>query len=97
MDNVVDKVNKIKLVDFGFLYYKSAKGKPSEVVFLSFDGNVLGIIVDKIVIVKKIDKISAYNNEKNMLEYISGSFKLSGFEDCYLIDIKKLFEVAYEK
>lgn len=97
MDNVADKLNKIKLIDFGLLYYNSLQGNPSEVVFLGFDGKVLGIIVDKVMMVRKIDKISTYNNEKNMLEYISGSFELSDFEECYVIDIKKLFEVAYEK
>ncbi|MEF3254411.1 MAG: chemotaxis protein CheW [Deferribacterales bacterium] len=90
--NVVNELTTIKIVDI-----LNSRLGGEEVIFLGFEGMVLGIRVDKIITVKQINEIFAYNNEKNMLEYIKGYCHLENNTKCYILDVKKIFEVAYEK
>ncbi len=96
-EKVKDELGDIKVLDFKKFYSDLNKPAGKEVIFLGKDGNVVGLLVDKVLRVMKTSEISPYKNENFMLEYIKGVLKISNFESCYLVDAKKILEVAYEK
>jgi len=96
-EKVKNEIDGIKLIDFRKLYSQFEKPAGEEIIFIGKNDEVLGILVDKILKVIKTSEISPYKNEKFMLEYIKGVMKISDFENCYLLDAKKILEVAYEK
>jgi len=96
-EKVKDQLDDIKVIDFRTLYNQQNSRAGEDIIFIGKDGRVLGLIVDKILKLIKNDEISTYKNENFMLEYIKGVVKISNYEDSYLIDAKKILEVAYEK
>lgn len=96
-EKVKDELGDIKVIDLKKIYSSIDKPSGKEVIFIGVEGNIVGVLVDKILSVIKAVEISPYKNENFMVEYTKGEIKISNFEVCYLLDAKKILEVAYEK